>query len=244
MAKNAKKSSKISMLKIDLHLHAKEDKVDSISYSAKQLIDKAKKLNFDALAFTFHKNFFWSKKINSYAKKKGIILIHGAKLRKKGKDVLVYNIKKHEISKIKTLNDLRILKKENKDIFVIAPHPFFKTSECLGKKLEKNIDIFDAIEYSWFFSNVLNLNKKAIKISKKYNKPLIATSDCHKIEYFGKNYCLIKSKRDIKSIFQSIKENKIVNHSNPISLFSFMANTIRIIAEPIFKQKTKNNKYT
>jgi predicted metal-dependent phosphoesterase TrpH len=222
-------------LKIDLHIHAKEDKIDKISYTAKQLIDKASKLKYDVLSFTFHKKLFWQKEIIKYAKQKGILLIPGVEMSIEGKDVLVYNIKQKEVEKIKTLNDLQKIKDKNKNIFVIAPHPYYMTKVCLGEKLEKSIKLFDAIEHSWFFSNKINPNKKAIKISRRYNKPIIATSDCHHISYFGSSYAVIESKKDINSIFKAIKKNKIINHVKPLSFISLNLYATKIILNKLLK---------
>ncbi len=221
------------MLKTDLHLHSKEDKKDDLSYSAKELIDKAAELKFDVLAFTFHHAFFWKKEIINYAKSKNILLIPGSEMLIEKCDVLVYNIKKEHLKSIKTFEDLRQLKKKDKNIFVIAPHPYFIVGHSMGNKLEKNIGLFDAIEISWFFTKILNLNKKAIKIAKKYNKPLIATSDNHYFNNFGINYSLVDSSKDTKAIFKAIHEKKIKNISEPRSMFSFIMFTLKII----FNQK-------
>lgn len=212
------------MLKIDLHMHSKEDREDNISYSAKQLIDKAADLSYDALSLTFHKRFFWKQDIVRYAKNKGITLIPGAELSIEGKDVLVYNLKKGD-DKIKTFRELRELKKRRKELFIMAPHPYFYLSFCLEDKLEEHIDLFDAIEYCWFFTSYFNRNKKAEIIAKKHMLPLVATSDNHLLWNFGKNYNLIDTK-DTKDIFKAIKEGKFKKHAKPRSIFTLIWHTI------------------
>ncbi len=89
--------------------------------------------------------------------------------------------------------------------------------------------MFDAIEYSWFFSKLINLNRKAVRIAKRYNKPIIATSDVHYIENFGKNYSLIDSAKDIRSVFNAIKNNKVKIKSKPLPFLMFLAFSLRII---------------
>jgi predicted metal-dependent phosphoesterase TrpH len=229
----------MSKVKIDLHIHAKEDKEDEINYTSKQLIDKAVSLNFNALSLTFHNQFYYNKEISKYAERKGILLIPGVEMRIQGKDVLVYNITKKEFNKIKTLNDLRNIKKNNRNIFVIAPHPYFMTSVCLGNELERNIDLFDAIEHSWFFTKSINRNKKALKIALKYNKPFIATSDCHYLSLFGKTYAILESKNNIKSIFQAIKDKKITNYIRPLSFISLNIHVIKILLGKVIPNKYK-----
>src|SRR3989344_3901440 len=133
------------MLKVDLHMHVDRDPLDHIYYSAKQLIDLAAKQKFDVLAITCHDYVFPVKEIQSYAKKKGILLIQGAEKTLMGKHVLIYNINNSDLKKIKTFDDLRKLK-QTKNILVTAPHPYYPMNFCLRKELEKNIDVFDAIE--------------------------------------------------------------------------------------------------
>ena len=55
------------MLKVDLHLHTSEDPVDIITHSARQLIDRAAELGFDALALTLHDCDFRDPGLRSYA---------------------------------------------------------------------------------------------------------------------------------------------------------------------------------
>ena len=51
-------------------MHSSEDKCDSfIKYNAKQLIDRAVELKFDAISITHHSAFFYTKKLTDYAKK-------------------------------------------------------------------------------------------------------------------------------------------------------------------------------
>jgi len=234
------------MIKVDLHIHSKEDKQDKIYYTAKELIDRAVKLKFDVLSITLHNYLLEDKEITKYAKKKGILLILGAEIKIKGKEVLVYNIKAKHLKNVKTFEDLKKLKRKFKDMFIIAPHPFFKTRECLGKYLREHIELFDAIEYSWFFTKLINFNKNAVKIAKKYNKPIIATSDAHRLENFGDNYSLINSKKNIKSIFNAIRRNKIKIKSNPRSLVFFISSSFKMAFGMIltkFANITKSNKY-
>jgi predicted metal-dependent phosphoesterase TrpH len=231
------------MLKVDLHLHAKEDKEDIIHFYAKELIDKAGRLGYDVLSFTFHDRLFWNAKMAKYAEKKGILLIPGIEKVIENSEVLLYNITQREIKALKTFNDLAKLKKKNKKVFAIAPHPYFPVGKCLRKKLEKNINLFDAIELSWFYTKHINCNKKAIAIAEKYKKPLIATSDTHVLSHFGNNYANIDSKKDSESMFQAIKDNKINNSIQPRSMLFFGLFSLKIILLDGVMKKTKKYLY-
>ncbi len=226
------------MLKADLHLHAKEDRGDRIEYTAKELIDKAAEKGFDVLSLTFHirhldgERFF--DEINNYAKEKGILLIPGTEAAIEGKHVLMYNFLEEELNNLKHFEDIYKLNRNNK--LIIAAHPYFKKKSCLGKNLIKYIDLFDGIEFSFFYNRLINFNKKAIKVAKKHNKTLIANSDCHFLELFGRNYTLIDSKKDVNSVIEAIKKGKVEIKSKPISILQLF--------KILFKFKKMNWKRT
>lgn len=207
------------MLKADLHIHTKEDPHESIKYDAKDLIDYVAKQEFDIISITNHDVVTYNKKLADYAKSKGILLIHGIERRIKGKEVLLYNFTKKEIKKIKTFEDLRRLKSKNK--LIIAPHPFFFKKQCLKKELIKNIDLFDAIEYSFFYIKLINFNKKSLKIARRHNKAVIGTSDAHHFWQIGYTFSLIDSKKNIKDVFSAIRNRKIILKTKPLPLNKF-----------------------
>lgn len=205
------------MLKADLHLHCKGDPLDdrAIKYNARELIDKMASLKYDVIALTPHLYNDYDKNLIKYAKKKKIILLWGAELRLEGKHILVYNIDMKKLEKIKRINDLGKLRR--KDNLIIAPHPYFIFGS-LGKKLDKNIGLFDGIEISWFYTKILNRNKKAIKLAREYNKPLIGTSDCHNLEQIGFTYSFIDSKKNVSAIIKAIKSGKVQVITEPLKI--------------------------
>ncbi|MFA6072567.1 MAG: PHP-associated domain-containing protein [Candidatus Woesearchaeota archaeon] len=228
------------IVKADLHIHTSDDIYDTyIKHSSIDLINEASKKGINVISITLHNHLIATKafeKYKAYAKKKGILLINGVELKIEGKHVLIYNITKDEFSKLKSFNDLRTLKKKNKNVFVIAPHPFmpknFLTKTCLQDKYFENKDLFDALEIQQFYFCLLNPNKKTIRIAKNDNKAIVANSDSHFLKFFGDNYTLVdvKSKLDEKSFFMSIKKQKtqIVIKNN---LFKF----INMLLSFIFK---------
>lgn len=90
------------------------------------------------------------------------------------------------------------------------------------KKIIKYIDLFDAIEYSFFYTKHINFNKKSVTIHKKYNKPLIGASDMHHLWQMGYTYSLVDSRKNISSIFQAIKSNKIVLKTRALPYYRFI----------------------
>ncbi len=216
-------------LKANLHFHTADDPDHQIQYSLYQAIDKASSLGFSVLALTCHNYFAWTKKYADYAKQKGILLIPGIEIgiqrgevSKEGLHLLILGCDK-KAENIYTFDDVRKYKKQNPDIFIIAPHPYFYGNFSLKDELEKNIDIIDAIEQSWFYSKWFNRNKKAEKIAKKYKKPFISTSDTHFFDFFDKHYATINAKEKTqKAVFEAIKNNKFKNTTQPCKFWRDM----------------------
>ncbi len=223
------------MLKADMHMHSREDKRDVVDYTAKELIDRLASLNFNVMSFTFHDQSFKSEEIEKYAKSKDILIIPGIERRIQGMDILIYNVPHEKVIGMKTLDDLKKIK--NKNSLIIAPHPFFGIVS-IGKKLEKYIDVIDGIEHSSYYSILINRNKKAIKIAKKFNKPLVGNSDAHYLYQIGSNYTLIDAEKNIDSVIQAIKNNKIKLETRTISLAKF----IRIFISLVFLAPIKGLK--
>lgn len=202
------------MLKADLHIHTNLDPKDGIkakkvvTYSPYELIDKASYFNFTHLSFTHHEKLIYTQKLKDYAASKNIELIKGVEALIEGKEVLLYNIEKVP----ETFQELKAMKAKNKNIFAIAPHPFYPLKKALKDETEKHINLIDAIEICGLHHPLINkYNNKAKKIAKKYNLPLIATSDLHDIENFGRNYIYSNSKNT--DIFQVIKNKQYKNIS-------------------------------
>jgi hypothetical protein len=57
--------------------------------------------------------------------------------------------------------------------------------------LIREIDCFDAIELCHFHKGLLNPNRRAASVAKQFGKPLIATSDAHRLHAFGRHYTSI-----------------------------------------------------
>lgn len=222
------------MLKADLHIHSKEDPVDKdlIKYSGREMVDYAAKKGYDVLAFTLHEGLWIPDKLVDYAKEKGIVLIPGVEAKIEGKEVLIYNIDHEEYREIKKLKDLAKLPER---ALVIAPHPFYQDSKCLGKKLVENINNFHAIEYCHFYTKTFNLNKEAVRVAKKFHKPLVGTSDAHHYWQFGKTYSLVDAEKDRDSIINAVKKGKVRVVTKPISHFRFMWIAISFIFRKFFK---------
>lgn len=208
-------------IKSALHVHVKGDPVDSIPYDFKELIDHAHKLNFKAIAITCHNSIFPIAKVKKYASKKGILVISGTEIAIQKAHIIIFNPSK-EALKMRSFEDLKKYKQTNKKSFILAPHPYFPALNCLHKNLEKHIDLFDAIEFNYFYTKTINFNKKALQVAKKHNKPIIGTSDCHTLQTLDSTYTEVdipdNQPLNESNFFKAIKSNRIQVITQPLSL--------------------------
>jgi len=217
MHKNVAAMSK-TYLKVDLHTHSADDPKEEIQHTSCELIDRAYYLGFDAISITNHEALCSAEYLRDYARERDIVLIPGSELRIRGKHVLVVNA--HEaLHGARTFSDLRKLR--TPENLIVAPHPYFPDFSSLLWNVERNIDIFDALEFSWFFHSRINFNMFAIRIAARYGIPLVCTSDCHHLTNFGSAYSLIEAEKDAGAIIEAVKAGRVEIVANPLKLLDF-----------------------
>ncbi|MBI2151133.1 PHP domain-containing protein [Candidatus Woesearchaeota archaeon] len=217
------------LLKTELHTHINLDPQDKnrINYSAKELIDCAVERGFQVLGISCHNFQYFDKEMEKYARKRGLLLLSGQEKDVESKHTLLYNISAKIAAKINTLEDLRKVKKEQPEMLVIAAHPFHFFSTCHGKNVIKYSELFDAWEYSYFYTNLFNPNRKTERLAKKLNKPLVGNSDVHNLKYLGRTYSLIEvqanSIEEVKAedVFQAIKNGTVKIVTKPVTFKEF-----------------------
>jgi predicted metal-dependent phosphoesterase TrpH len=176
-------------IKLDLHIHTLDDPKDALDYSAHELLERARSLGFQVLAITLHDAVFDRPEVFADAASMGILLIPAAEMRLEGADVILLNVTADEVKALRNFDDLEELRaRRGPSLFTIAPHPFYVLGGSIGEKLVGKIDCFDAIELCHFWSRLFNPNRRAIEMAKRFRKPLIATSDAHRLHAFGSNY--------------------------------------------------------
>ncbi len=229
------------MLKCQFHVHAAGDPVDYITHTAKQLISQAAKLGYEVLAITCHRKLLFNKELKKYAEKHNILLIPAIEFEINEKHILGINVDK-EIESVNSFEKLKEYRQKHPDCLIIAPHPFFPGKITLKDDLEKNIELFDAIEHSFCYTTWKNYNNEALAVAQKYNKAVISTSDCHILRYLDLGYTKINCKKDIKTIIKTIKNSgytndKVNNQQHPISVFLIAKMILQQILRNIFKPK-------
>jgi hypothetical protein len=188
-ARQASTSDESEWIKIDLHIHTLDDPKDAVDFSAHQLLERARSLGFRVLAITLHDAVFDRKEVFADAEAMGILLIPAAEVRLLGADVIVLNVTAEEVAQLNNFDDLRRLRtRRGHSIFTVAPHPFYVFGGSIGSRLFAEIDCFDAIEYCHFHIGPFNPNRRAQRVATRFGKPMIATSDAHRLNAFGCHY--------------------------------------------------------
>jgi predicted metal-dependent phosphoesterase TrpH len=240
--------------KISLHNHATEDPIDGywIDYDIFGLIDRAKSFEFSAIAITCHEKVITNEKYYEYARSKGMLLISGIELSLKRsifwqEHILILNCGK-ETEKIKNYSQLKEFKQNHPESFIVSPHPGFGNGQSIGiKKLARQIDLFDAIEHSWFYSLKINLNLPAVKLAKEHNKPLICTADAHNLKHFNDDFITVEADElTAISLFNAIREGKFQNTTKAKTmkelLFFYFGSYFKGIILS-FRKNSHNKKY-
>ena len=216
-------------MKIDFHLHASEDPRDELDHSATELLRRAHALGFGALAITLHDHVLTKSEVFDTARELGILLIPAAEMRLEGADVLVLNITEKEARGLRRLRDLDGLRKDRgSSVFTLAAHPCYVLGGSIGaRRLVENIDLFDAVEWCHFYTRVLNPNRRAAKIAAKYGKPLLATSDVHRLDCFGSHYSLVRLQQSAaeptpEAIFNAIRAGEFRTVTQPWPVMDFV----------------------
>jgi predicted metal-dependent phosphoesterase TrpH len=213
-------------IKVDLHIHTLDDPKDVIDYSAHQLLERARELGFGALAITLHDAVFDRAEVYADAANMGILLIPAAEMRLEGADVIVLNVTPAEAEQLRDFADLRELRKKRGDsIFTFAPHPFYLLGGSIGRRLLDEIDCFDGIELCHFHKGLMNPNWQAARVARRFNKPLIATSDAHRLHAFGRHYTSIPRPSHLtpEAVFSALRTRTMKLVSPPCTMKDFLS---------------------
>ena len=214
------------MLKADFHIHTAEDAHDLVFYSAIELIDMAQSLGYSVLSITNHDGVTYNRYLSDYAKERGILLIPGMEATIEGRHVLLYNLDFASVDR-SSLAALKRLKTAQS--LVIAPHPYYPSLRALRGLLRRNIAMFDAIEFCHFYTERLDFNRFAQKISNEFGLPMVGTSDAHQRRQFHTTYSLIDAEPHLESVIQSIKSGMVEVVTGPLPLAFLLKVNMRML---------------
>lgn len=224
-------------IKLDLHIHTLDDPKDVLDYSAHELLARARTLGFHVLAITLHDAVFDRAEVFADAARMGILLIPAAEVRLEGADVILLNVSAREVASLHSFDDLQALRQSRgESLFTIAPHPFYFLGGSIGSRLIERIDCFDAIELCHFWTPLFNPNRRAMKVAARFNKPLIATSDAHRLHAFGSNFTRIPRPREltVENVIATLRSGPWRPTNPPCALVDLVSTVYWVfIAHPI-----------
>lgn len=201
-------------LKADLHVHTREGE-PFIRFDAYRLIDRAVRDGFHVLSITNHDILTFSEHLAAYARNRGILLIPGVEATIEGCHVLLYN---SDINPEAIGTFARLRRFKGPEWLVVAPHPFFPAPISLGKRLLDEIDLFDAIEFSHFYTRTMDFNRHAVALIRELGLPLVGNSDSHLERQLGTTYSLIDSEPTVACVLSAIRKNQLCVVSQPLGL--------------------------
>jgi predicted metal-dependent phosphoesterase TrpH len=215
------------MLKVDLHTHTADDPVDRIPHTTYELIDRASALGYDALAITLHERQLDPAPYERYARARGIVLVPGVERTIERRHVLLLNFSR-AAEGVHTFADLARLKARERGL-VVAPHPFFPASACLGRDLHRHADLFDAVEKNAAYTQLMDFNRRAERWAAEHGRPIVGNGDVHRLRQLGPTYTLVDAAPTPDAICEAVAAGRVQVVSRPLSLteaacvFAFLA---------------------
>jgi predicted metal-dependent phosphoesterase TrpH len=203
------------MLKVELHAHTADDPIDRIPHTTRELIDRAAALGYHALAITLHEHQLDLAPFASYAAERGLLLIPGVERTIEGKHVLLLNFH-GGADRVNTFAELARLKSRAPGL-VIAPHPFFPLSVCLGKQMDRYADLFDAVERNAMYTRLTDFNRRAERWASAHGKPMVGNCDVHRLSQLGTTCSWIDAEADVDAICEAIVAGRVRTESHPLA---------------------------
>jgi hypothetical protein len=163
-------------------------------------------------------------------------------MRLEGADAIVLNVTSEEVAQLKNFDDLRRLRAQRgSSIFTIAPHPFYVLGGSIGTRLFREIDCFDAIEICHFHVGLFNPNWRAKRVASRFSKPLIATSDAHRLHAFGQHYTSIPMPPalTVENVFVSLRNGPLRLTSPPSSFGELLSAFYFVFLKHPFRVRRK-----
>ena len=202
------------MLKIDFHIHTSDDPVDHIEHSTYELVDRAVALGYGAVAITLHDRQLDEECLRDYARERGLVLLPGIERTIAGKHLVLVNFPR-DAERVGSFDELRALKARTGGL-VIAPHPFFPGSSCLRSLMDAEADLFDAVEWSYFWTSDINFNAPARRWARERGKPLVGNSDLHDIRQLGRTCSWVAAPGDPDAICEAVRAGRVSVQTEPV----------------------------
>jgi predicted metal-dependent phosphoesterase TrpH len=205
------------MLKVELHAHTADDPSDRIPHTAEQLIDHAATLGYGALAITLHDRQLDITRHASYARERGITLIPGVERTFGRVHVLLLNFPR-EAARLRSYDELARLKRRCNGL-VIVPHPFYPIRSAMGRQMDGQLDLIDAVEWNAMYTRELNFNRRASEWAAAHSKPLVGNTDLHRLAQMGFTWSTVDVDpgASADAICEAIRDGRVELHTSPLS---------------------------
>lgn len=206
------------MLKVELHAHTAQDPCDYIPHSTRDLIDRASRLGYGAIAITLHDRHYDPAPDQAYARSRGVLLIQGIERTIEGRHVLLINFPA-ESEAVKSFEDIGALKARHPRGLVIAPHAFYPIGSAMKGHVDRYAGLIDAIEVNSMFTAWLDFNGPAVRWARANGKPLVGNTDLHLLEQMGTTYTLVDAPAEADAICDAIRAGRVELRSNPLPIW-------------------------
>jgi len=205
------------MIKVELHTHTADDPADLIPHTTPELIERAARFGFGALAVTLHDRQLDLSPYEEYARERGIVLIRGIERTILGKHVLLLNFPV-AAERTRSFDDVATLKRDHPAGLIVAPHAFFPGTSCLGSLMHRHAALFDAVEINYFYTRDVDFNRLAVKWALRHGKPVVGNSDLHRLHQLGRTYSLVDASPDADAICASVRAGRVEVRTSPIGV--------------------------
>jgi predicted metal-dependent phosphoesterase TrpH len=204
------------VLKVELHAHTNQDPADRIGHRTEDLIDHAASLGYDALAVTLHDRYFDPAPFRAHAESRGLVLLPGIERTIQGKHVLLINFPP-EVADVTTFAEVRVLKARSGGL-VVAPHAFYPVPSALGRLLEREPGLIDAIELNAMYTPWIDFNRAAIAWADAHHLPMVGNTDLHLLAQMGTTYSLVDAEPTPDAICAAIRAGRVEVRRTPLPL--------------------------
>jgi hypothetical protein len=85
--------------------------------------------------------------------------------------------------------------------------------------MASHVDLFDAVEWSYFWTRGMNFNAKAARWAASHGKTLVGNSDLHDMRQFGRTCSLVFGERSAEGICHAIREGRVSVQTTPAPKF-------------------------
>ena len=132
-------------------------------------------------------------------------------------------------AQVASLDDLARLKTHAPGI-VVAPHPFFPLGHCLRSRMDEYAAVIDAVEISYFHTTLADFNRPARRWAQAHGKPLVGTSDLHRLSQLGRTFSLVDADPTPDAICAAIRAGRVEVRARPVSLLriAFLVTAINL----------------